>query len=89
MAPFGAYVLSKIDVEWMLKGIVVLNIGQLLYFNINRPSPEKLLASLLFVLVLLFVFLKTMSRLSVRPAADFLSVSVPSREPDSESQETS
>lgn len=88
MAPFGAYILSKIDVEWMLKGIVVLNIGQLLYFNINRPAPEKLVASLLFVLVLLYVFVKTMSRLSVRPAVAFVNVAASRREPDCDSRET-
>lgn len=48
MAPFGAYILSKINVEWMIKGIVILNIGQLLYFNINRPSWGKLQALALF-----------------------------------------
>ena len=88
MAPFGAYILSKIDVEWMLKGIVVLNIGQLLYFNMNRPAPEKIVASLLFVLVLLYVFLKTISRLSARSTVDVLGVAVSGREPDSDSRET-
>jgi hypothetical protein len=64
MAPFGAFVLSKINVEWMIKGIVVLNIAQLAYFNINRPSVEKLIASLLFMAILLFLFLRSFARLS-------------------------
>lgn len=64
MAPFGAYVLSKINVEWMIKGIVVLNIAQLAYFNINRPSVEKLIASLLFMAILLYLFLRSFAELS-------------------------
>ena len=69
MAPFGAYILNRINVEWMLNGIVVLNVGQLLYFNINRPATEKIVATLVFLFVLLFLFLKTMSRLSAVHAA--------------------
>lgn len=88
MAPFGAYILSKIDVEWMLKGIVALNVGQLLYFNINRPAPEKLVASLVFVLVLLFVFLKTISRLSARSAVHVVSAAASRREAGCESPGT-
>jgi uncharacterized membrane protein YfcA len=64
MAPFGAYILSKINVEWMIKGIVLLNIAQLAYFNINRPSVEKLIASLLFMASLLFLFLRSFAKLS-------------------------
>lgn len=64
MAPFGAYILSKINIEWMLKGIVILNIAQLLYFNINKPSWEKFAASLLFSCLLTFVFQRTFSKLS-------------------------
>jgi hypothetical protein len=65
MAPFGAFVLRKINVEWMIKGIVFLNFAQLAYFNINRPSIEKLIASLLFMAILLFLFLRSFARLSV------------------------
>ncbi len=64
MAPLGTYILTKINIEWMLKGIVVLNIGQLLYFNLNRPSLEKLVASVLFTSVLLLVFLLSFAKLS-------------------------
>lgn len=64
MAPFGAYILSKINVEWMIKGIVVLNIAQLAYFNINRPSVEKLIASVIFIAILLFLFLRSFAKLS-------------------------
>lgn len=69
MAPFGAYVLSRINVEWMIKGIVVLNIAQLAYFNFNRPSVEKLLASGFFTLVLLFLFLRSFRKLSAETVA--------------------
>jgi uncharacterized protein len=69
MAPFGAYVLSRINVEWMIKGIVVLNIAQLAYFNFNRPSLEKVIASLIFMGVLLFLFLRSVAKLSVETAA--------------------
>jgi len=64
MAPLGSYILTKINIEWMLKGIVVLNIGQLLYFNLNRPSMEKLVASAIFTSVLLLVFLLSFAKLS-------------------------
>lgn len=69
MAPFGAYVLSRINVEWMIKGIVVLNIAQLAYFNFNRPSLEKVIASLIFMGVLLFLFLRSVAKLSVETVA--------------------
>jgi uncharacterized membrane protein YfcA len=77
MAPFGAYILSKINVEWMIKGIVVLNIAQLAYFNINRPSPEKFVASILFTGALLFLFLRSVRRLSAETAASSKMNSVP------------
>jgi uncharacterized membrane protein YfcA len=69
MAPFGAYILSRINVEWMIKGIVVLNIAQLAYFNFNRPSLEKLVASILFSGVLLFLFLRSFRKISAETAA--------------------
>jgi uncharacterized membrane protein YfcA len=70
MAPFGAYVLSKINVEWMINGIVVLNVAQLVYFNVSRPSMEKLVASLLFTVILLFFFVRSVGKLSAETAAD-------------------
>ena len=36
------YILHKLNVEWMLRGIVALNIFQLGYFNLKNPSWEKL-----------------------------------------------
>jgi hypothetical protein len=65
MAPFGSLVLHRINVEWMLKGIVVLNIGQLVYFNVRNPTPEKLIASALFSVILLILFMLTLSRLAI------------------------
>ena len=69
MAPFGTYILHRIHVDWMLKGIVLLNIGQLLYFNLNKPSTEKLVASVAFSAVLMLIFHLTMSRLARKKAA--------------------
>lgn len=66
MAPFGAFILSKIHVEWMIKGIVFLNIAQLVYFNFNHPSLEKLIASLIFTGVLLFLYLRSFAKLAAR-----------------------
>jgi uncharacterized membrane protein YfcA len=66
MAPFGAYILSKIHVEWMIKGIVVLNFAQLAYFNINRPSAEKFVASLVFMGILLFLFMRSFAKLAAK-----------------------
>lgn len=64
MAPFGTHILQRIHVDWMLKGIVVLNIGQLCYFNLNKPSMEKTIASVLFSVVLMLIFRMTLARLA-------------------------
>lgn len=64
MAPLGAYVLARINKEHMLLAIVVLNIGQLGYFVTVRPSPEKLLWTALFTLLLTALFFFTLARLS-------------------------
>lgn len=66
MAPFGSYILQGMNVEWMLRGVVMLNVAQLLYFNLNKPSWEKLLASALFSAVLMLVFATALSRLAKR-----------------------
>lgn len=64
MAPFGSYILHKMNVEWMLRGVVLLNVGQLLYFNLNKPSLEKFVASAIFSILLMLVFSITLSRLA-------------------------
>lgn len=72
MAPFGVYVLKQMNVEWMLRFIVLLNIAQLVYFNVNNPSPEKLLASAVFTVILFAVFwaaLAAMARRRTMPPA--------------------
>lgn len=66
MAPFGAYILQGMNVEWMLRGVVMLNVAQLLYFNLNNPSLEKLLASALFSVLLMLLFATALSRLAKR-----------------------
>lgn len=64
MAPLGALILAKINVEWMLKGLIALNLSQLAYFNINGPSLEKVLASIVFSAVLGAVFHASMRRVA-------------------------
>jgi putative effector of murein hydrolase LrgA (UPF0299 family) len=54
------------NVEWMLRGIVILNIGQLAYFNLNNPSMGKCVASLIFSVILMAIFTATLSRLTKR-----------------------
>ena len=66
MAPFGTYILQGMNVEWMLRGIVILNVGQLAYFNLNNPSTGKFVASLIFSAILMAVFAVTLSRLTKR-----------------------
>jgi uncharacterized membrane protein YfcA len=70
MAPFGTYILQRMHVEWMLRGIVILNIGQLAYFNLNRPSMEKFVASVVFCVVLMTLFAVTLSRLAKNKRPD-------------------
>lgn len=64
MAPLGSYVLSRINVEWMLRAIVALNIFQLSYFNLRNPSIEKIAFSVVFSAVLFAVFWLSLARLS-------------------------
>ncbi len=56
MAPFGAYILAKLHVDWMLRGIIALNIFQLVWFNSKEPSIGKLIASLVFTCTLAAIF---------------------------------
>ncbi len=64
MAPFGAFILHRLNVELMLRGIVLLNIGQLAYFNIKQPSIEKLAASGAFLAILMAVFYFTLDHMA-------------------------
>lgn len=70
MAPFGAYILAKINVEWMLRGVVLLNIGQLAYFNLNNPSLAKVIWSAIFCAILMTIFSLSLSRLTRRRAEE-------------------
>ena len=63
MAPLGAYVLKKLNKELMLKFICVLNIGQMLYFNLYKPSLDKFIWSAIFTIVLSIIFYTVMRRL--------------------------
>ena len=64
MAPFGAYVLSRLHVNWMLKTIIGINIFQLLYFNLSEPSVKKAVASTVFTIVLSAIFFYALSRMA-------------------------
>lgn len=64
MAPFGSYVLSKLKIDWMLRGIVALNIFQMVYFNLKAPTPEKIACSLGFSAVLFAVFWLTLAHMA-------------------------
>ena len=64
MAPFGAYVLSRLHVNWMLKTIIGLNIFQLLYFNLSEPSVNKAVASTVFSLLLSVIFFYALSQMA-------------------------
>lgn len=63
MAPLGAFVLKHLNKELMLKAICILNIGQLLYFNLYNPSISKLLWSTFFTVLLSLIFYTVMKRL--------------------------
>jgi uncharacterized membrane protein YfcA len=80
MAPLGSLVLKKIDTEHMLRGVVVLNIAQLAYFNLKNPTPEKLYWSLGCTALLSAIFFFGMAELVRRRARDIFheSAEVPS-----------
>jgi hypothetical protein len=64
MAPFGAYVLSRLHVNWMLKTIIGINIFQLLYFNFSEPSINKVIASTIFSLGLSTIFFYALGQMA-------------------------
>jgi hypothetical protein len=69
MAPFGAYALSRLHVNWMLKAIIVINVFQLLYFNITAPSLEKVIASAVFTALLGTVFFLALRHMAKKTRA--------------------
>lgn len=74
MAPLGAYVLKNLDKEWMLKFICVLNIGQILYFNLYKPSFDKFIWSAIFTVALSLIFYMVMRRLVNKRKLETLNV---------------
>jgi uncharacterized protein len=66
MAPLGAYVLSRLHVNWMLRAIIALNVFQLLYFNLIDPSAEKVAASLVFTIILATIFFLALRHMAQR-----------------------
>ena len=77
MAPFGSYILNKLNVEWMLRGIVALNIFQMAYFNLKIPTWEKLAWSTGSSILLFAIFWFSLAHIArqterQRPAADIV-----------------
>ncbi|WP_230974688.1 sulfite exporter TauE/SafE family protein [Brevundimonas vitis] len=70
MAPFGVYVLSRMKTEWMLRGIVVLNLAQFGYFNLNNPTWLKFGCSVMFAGILFAVFWATLAHITRRTARE-------------------
>ncbi len=68
MAPLGALLLARMRVEWMLRCLVLLNIGQMLYFNLNEPSLSKILASTVFLGIFAAVFVTALDHLALTRA---------------------
>ena len=64
MAPFGAYILARLHVNWMLRAIIAMNVFQLLYFNLREPTIPKAVVSLIFTTILGFVFYAAMRHVS-------------------------
>ncbi len=72
MAPFGAHILKKINTEYMLRAVVVLNIAQLAYFNLKNPSLGKFYWSMGATLLLSLIFFWGMSELAKRKTKEVL-----------------
>lgn len=66
MAPFGAYILARINVNALLLAIIALNVMQLGYFNLNHPSIAKTAASLAFCAILGITFFLLLRHMSAR-----------------------
>ncbi len=66
MAPFGAYALSRLHVNWMLRAIILINIFQLIYFNCIDPSVDKLVASFIFAVLLASTFVFALRHMSIK-----------------------
>ncbi|WP_419572234.1 TSUP family transporter [Rheinheimera sp.] len=73
MAPLGAVVLAKVNKELMLKGIALLNLGQMAYFLLYNPSSAKWLWASVFMLVLSLAFSYAIWRLGQQKVAQVAS----------------
>jgi uncharacterized protein len=72
MAPLGAHVLKKINTEYMLRAVVVLNLAQLIYFNLKNPSAQKIYWSVGATLLLASIFFWGMAQFAKRRAGEVL-----------------
>lgn len=66
MAPLGSFVLTRLDVTWMLRAVVALNLFQMGYFNLRDPSLEKIALSACFSALLFALFWFTLARMKRR-----------------------
>lgn len=85
MAPFGAYALSRLHVNWMLKAIIFINIFQLIYFNCIDPSADKFIASVIFAILLASTFVFALRHMSGKNRSQVSAL----RSPDRKDTETS
>lgn len=69
MAPLGALVLSRVNKEWMLRGIAGLNLAQLAYFLLYNSSPQKWLWAAVFMVLLTSFFYLGLKRLALQKLA--------------------
>lgn len=69
MAPLGALVLKRIDKELLLRAVIVLNVAQLAYFLVVKPTAEKTAWGLGATAVMTAGFLVVMTVLSRRRGA--------------------
>ncbi len=72
MAPLGAHVLKKINTEYMLRAVVVLNMAQLMYFNLKNQSLVKVYWSAGATLLLASIFFWGMAQIAKRRAGEIL-----------------
>lgn len=77
MAPFGSYILHKLNVEWMLRGIVALNAFQMVYFNWNSPTWEKLAWSCGCSVILFAIFWFSLAHIVQQNERQRLAAQVP------------
>lgn len=80
MAPFGAYILRKLHLDWMLIAVVLLAVFQMLYFNLSEPSYNKILASAVFCALFSVAFYSLLRHIRAKRSR-MLQVVIPDGQP--------